>query len=113
MIEVIKEITLRELIEAKSVQSVCVVGLHGGFAITIHCGETKKTLASSRGEVRIFASLNTTADFLRKLGLTKFEVDSSSYERARLRAPRPDRAEALRKTRTKPKQLTMLDNANS
>lgn len=106
--ETIKEITLRELVEAKSVQSARVIGRHGGFTITVCYGESERTLVSSRGDIRIFASLNTTADFLGRFGLTQFEVDATNYKRARLRAPRPDRAEALRKTRTKPRQMTMV-----
>lgn len=96
----IKEITLRELIEAEYVRSACVVGRPGGFTISVRYNDTKKTLANSRGGLRTFASLNTAADFLRKLGFTKFEVDATDYEPGRLRAPRPDRAEALRKSKT-------------
>jgi len=105
--QTIKEITLRELVEASSVRSACVVGQPGGFAVTVRYGEAEKMLASSRGDFRRFASLNTAAEFLRKLGIMKFEVDATNYEPGRLRAPRPDRAEALRRTRTKPKQMTM------
>lgn len=104
----IKEITLRELAGANSIRSACVVGQKGGFAIVIRYGPIEKILSSTRGGIRLFASLNTATDFLCKLGLTKFEVDATGYEPGRLRGPRPDRAEALKKTRTTPIQQTLL-----
>jgi hypothetical protein len=104
----LKETTLRELVEAQSVRAACVVGLKGGYAVTVRYGLIERTLATTRGEVRVFASLNTAADFLRKLGLAKFEVDATGYEPGRVRPARPDRAEALRKTRTKLKQAELL-----
>lgn len=106
--QTIKKTTLQELVAANSVRSACVVGRRGGFTVTVRYGEAKKDLVSSRGGLRMFASLNTAADFLRKLGITKFEVDATGYEPGRLRAARPDRAEALKRTRTKPYQITMI-----
>jgi hypothetical protein len=101
MRQTIKETTLRELVEANAVRSACVVGLRGGYAVTVRYGLTERTLATTRGGVRIFAALDTASEFLRKIGLARFEVDATGYEPGRLRAARPDRAEALRKTRTK------------
>src|SRR3569833_3381538 len=97
----IKETTLRELVAAGSIASVCVVGQNGGYAVTVRCGTAESTLASTRGDVRLF-TLDSASTFLRALGLFRFDVDSTNYEPGRLRKPRPDRAEALRKTRTRP-----------
>lgn len=108
MLQSIKETTLRELVEANSVNSACVVGQRGGYAVTVRYGLTERILSTTRGDVRLFASLDTVSDFLRKLGLNKYEVDATGYEPGRLRAARPDRAEALRKTRTKLKQGKLL-----
>src|SRR5437867_11093352 len=95
----ISEGTLRELLSSTSVTSTVAVGQRGGFAIVVRYGEAQRTLASRRGAPRIFASLNTATSFLQRLGLKKFEVDATEFEPGRLRKPRPDRAEALRRTR--------------
>lgn len=108
MLLTIKEPTLRELIAASSVESALVVGQKGGFAIRLRYGLIERNLATARGEVRVFANLNTAASFLRKRGITKFEVDATEYEPGRLRKARPDRAAALRNTRTNPRQTELL-----
>lgn len=103
----IKETTLRELVATGSVTSACAVGQTGGYAVSIRCGEVERTLASTKGDVRLF-TLDRASAFLHALGLLRFEVDSTNYEPGRLRKPRPDRAEALRKTRTRPIQENLL-----
>lgn len=108
MLPTIKEPVLRELVAANSLRSASFVGQTGGFAVNVRYGVGERGLAIARGEIRLFANLNTAGFFLRKHGLTKFEVDATNYEPARLRRARPDRAAALRKTRTKPRQTDSL-----
>ena len=105
----IKEPTLRELAEASSLSGAVAVGQRGGFTITVTYGmvETQRLLATARGETRLFSNLNTLASYLQKMGITHFEVDTSEFEAARVRAARPDRAEALKRTRTKPRQVPL------
>ncbi|MFM0335042.1 hypothetical protein [Paraburkholderia fungorum] len=105
--QIIKETTLRELQQAESVASVLVRGLTGGYALVIRCGDNERLLATTRGETRLF-SLESAGRFLRELGISKFEVDTSEYEPGRLRKARPDRAAALRKTRSTPVQATLI-----
>jgi hypothetical protein len=107
MIQPIKEPILRELVEANSIQTACVVGQKGGYAIRVSYGLAERTLLNTRGDVRLF-SLENAANFLREIGLPKFEVDASGYKPGRLRAARPDRADALRRTRTVPKQTDIF-----
>jgi hypothetical protein len=97
----IKEAALKELVDASSINGATVRGQHGGFAVCIKCGSNDKTLVTARGRARLFGSLDTAMGFLRRLGVFRFEVDASAYERALLRSPRPDRAEALKHTKTK------------
>lgn len=104
----IKETTLRALIEAGSNWAACVIGEAGGFSIEFSQGDTVRRLASTRGETRKFASLNTALDFLKNLGIHTFTVNGAAYRRGRIRKPRPDRAEALRKTRTLLRQQDLL-----
>ena len=105
----IGEPTLRELAEASSLSGVLAVGQHGGFALTVTYGATdaQRLLASARGETRLFSNLTTLASFLKKLGIDRFEVDTSTYSPGRVRPPRPDRAMALRQTKTRLHQATL------
>lgn len=105
--QTIKEATLRELVGTNSINKACLIGQGGGYAITVHCGKVERLLANTRGEVRLF-KLNNAAEFLRNIGLEKFEVDSTNYTPGRLRKARPDRAEAMRKTRTKLRQKALI-----
>ena len=100
----IREPLLRELVKLTVPVRAIVVGEQGGFAVTFRVGETQKTLATSRGAVRRFASLDTAGSFIRDIGISGFEVDMSCHKPGRLRNPRPDRAEALRNTRTRLRQ---------
>lgn len=70
--------------------------------------EEDRTLLTSRDKIRLFASLDTAAAYLRNVGLERFEVDTSKYVPGRLRKPRPDRAEALRRTRTSMRQQPLV-----
>ncbi len=99
--------TLQELVSSGSVIGARLVGLQGGFGITICLGSAESLLASSRGEVRRF-TLDTATKYLRQIGISRFEVDASNFEPGRMRKPRPDRAEALRNTRTTPRQATLV-----
>jgi hypothetical protein len=108
-LESLTESTLRELCSAGAVREFVVVGMRqGGFGVRIGYGagerQIEKVLGTSRGGVRRFGSLDTAGAFVRELGAERFGVDMSNYEPGLVRAPRPDRAEALKKTRTRPKQ---------
>lgn len=70
----------------------------------VQVGDLTKALATSKGSIRLFASLDTAGAFVRDLGLPRFDVDMTGHQPGRLRKPRPDRAEALRHTRTKMQQ---------
>lgn len=106
--EMIREQTLRELVETGSIRSALATGQPGGFTFSVCCGETWRVLGSTRGAIRVFANLNSMATYLRGLGVARFEIDATHYAAARTRPARPDRAEALRKTRTKPHQPDLL-----
>lgn len=100
-IRTIKEPVLRELIQVTGQVSATIAGEQSGFALTFQIGDAEKTLLTARGSVRKFASLDTAGAYVRDLGIPRFAVDMTGHEPGRLRRPRPDRAEALRHTRTK------------
>lgn len=107
MEQTIRETTLRELVAAAAVQSACAVGQKGGYTITVVCKHEKLTLAATRGGIRLF-TLENAAKFLSGIGIPEFEVNARTYEPGRLRKPRPDRSEALKRTRTTLKQASLL-----
>ncbi len=100
----IKEPLLRELISAAEQVRATAAGREKGFALVFQVGNAERTLATSRGSVRLFASLDTAGAFVRELGIPRFEVDMTCHRPGRLRGARPDRAAALRLTRTKLQQ---------
>lgn len=111
--ESVAEATLRELCgSGVDVTPVVVAVPDGGFALVFAYGSpgrvVRKVLGTSRGPMRRFGSIDTAGFFLRDLALPCFSVDLADYQPGRVRAPRPDRAEALRKTRTSPKQAELL-----
>ena len=98
----IKEPILRELRDVAALAGAAVVGQEKGFAVVFKIGiNGEKILATQRGGIRLFASLDSAGAFIRDLGFPRFEVDMSGHIPGRLRKARPDRAEAMRRTRTK------------
>lgn len=105
--QAIREPVFRELVRARSATEVRLVGTRGGYAIHIFYGNAEGALSTSRGDIRLF-TLSSAARYVGHLGINRFTVDASGYEPGRLRKPRPDRAEALRKTRTRPRQASLV-----
>lgn len=103
----IREPVLRELIQATTALSATISGRDHGFALVIRFGEAERTLGTARGGVRLFASLDTASAFVKELGIDRFEVDMTGHRPGRLRSARPDRAEAMRLSRTKMQQQTL------
>ena len=97
----ITESILRQLAEAAAEMSARIIGQENALIVIVRVGSGEKTVVTTRGNVRQFASLDTAAAFVRDLGISRFEVDISFYKPGRLRNARPDRAEALRLTRTR------------
>ena len=105
----ITETALRQLVEMQALSAVIVTGVPQGFTLKVESGAgVVKVLQTVRGEVRRFASLDTAGSFLRDIGLTEFLVQTAGFEPGRLRRARPDRAEALKNTRTTPKQQELV-----
>src|ERR1700686_3132205 len=96
----IREPVLRELVQASAVVGATVTGQDKGFSVSVRLGNGERTLATTRGAIRLFASLDTAGSFIRDVGLPRFDVDMTHHDPGRLRKARPDRAEALRQTRT-------------
>lgn len=95
----IKFSTLRELAQAGSVRGVSVIGLKGGYAVSIRVGMSERTLAATgTGSPRVFSTIDSVARALRPIGIASFDVDSANYEPGLLRPSRPDSAKRLSKS---------------
>ena len=96
--ETINHTTLTQLMESGSVRAARVIGQNGGWGIVIQCGKTDHPLAASRSQqVRIFKKLETLVNYLKSVGIRKFDVDAEKFDTATLKTySRPDRADALR-----------------
>jgi hypothetical protein len=98
MTATIDHITLTKLAEAGVVRSAHVVGQAGGWGVLVKYGTTERTLAASRSQqVRIFRRLETLVDYLKGVGIPRFDVDAANYDQVSTTVTkRPDRAAAMK-----------------
>jgi hypothetical protein len=106
------EKTFRELAETHAINSVGLLGLSGGYVVVFHVGEAERKMASTRGGLRLF-KLEAGADFLRRYGFFRFVVDIANFREGHIRKPRPDRAQALKRTKTRLRQSDFLEGVAS
>lgn len=96
--ETIDHTTLTKLAEAGVVRSAHVVGQAGGWGILVKYGMTERALAAQRShQVRIFRKLETLVDYLKGIGIPRFDVDAVNYDPDSVTShKRPDRAAAMK-----------------
>lgn len=108
--EKIDHISLLRLAEAGAVRAAFVVGLKGGWSIVVKYGTTQRSLAATRSkQVRIFKRLDAVADYLKDLGVSRFEVDAGEYAPDEVKHTRPDRAVAMKKAHEAAATLSRLE----
>lgn len=79
--EMIDHTTLTTLAGAGDVHSTHVIGRDGGWCILVKYGTTQRVLAEQGSQrVRIFPRLDTLVDYLKMLGLARFNVDAEDYD---------------------------------
>ena len=95
----LQEAALRELVQARAVTGFLARGEAAGFVLEACLGNatgSTAVLSNSRGGRRVFASLETVATLIQRLGFDRFTVDVVQYGRGRVRAARPDRSMAMK-----------------
>jgi hypothetical protein len=99
MAEIINHGTLARLVEAGAVHGAHIVGQPGGWAVMVRYGMHERPLAAQRSRnVRLFRKFETLVSYLKKVGIARFDVDSSNYDPDTPKTTRrPDRAEALKR----------------
>jgi hypothetical protein len=96
--ETIDHTTLTKLAEAGVVRSAHVVGQAGGWGVLVKYGITERALAAQRShQVRIFRKLETLVEYLKGVGIPRFDVDAVNYDAdGENKYKRPDRAAAMK-----------------
>ncbi len=98
-IETIDHATLTRLAEAGVVSSAHVVGQEGGWGVLVKYGMTERALAAQRSHhMRNFRKLDTLVNYLKSIGIPRFEVDAANYDpqNATTTRSRPDRSVAMK-----------------
>lgn len=96
--ETIDHTTLTKLAEAGIVRSAHVVGQAGGWSILVKYGMTERALAAQRShQVRIFRKLETLVEYLKGVGIPRFDVDAANYDAGSATTrTRPDQSEKMK-----------------
>jgi len=104
-VPLVTESTLRDLAAAGVIGAVTVAAKAGGFEVVIKLGNATPVLGNAKGQPKLYASLDTIALQLLHVGIKTFVVDATGYKPGRVRGPRPDRAEAMKRSgNQKPKK---------
>lgn len=94
--DTIKLAQLRILVEAGAVSTAAIVGRKSGWTVSVTVGDELRELASADGTLRVFSTTDSAIAQMARLGITRTSVNADGYEAGTLRAPRPDRAVALK-----------------
>ena len=97
MQETIDHGTLSRLVEAGAVRGAHIIGQSGGWAVMVKYGMHERPLAAQRSKaVRNFRKFETLVNYLRGIGIQRFDVDAANFDPATSTTTRPDRSEALK-----------------
>lgn len=94
-VQTIDHATLARLVEAGVVSAADVVGMKGGWGVTVKYGMAERSLAAHRGAIRVFRKFETLVAYLKSLGIARYAVDAANYDPT-LKSKRPDAAERMR-----------------
>jgi hypothetical protein len=87
--------TLQRLVEAGAVRGAQVIGQPGGWMVMVRYGMMERPLASSKSkQVRLFRQFDTLVTYLRDIGIAKYDVDATHFDRDSLTARRNPSATA-------------------
>lgn len=86
--QTIDHTTLTKLVEAGAVRAASVVGQSTGWGVLVRYGMIERPLAARRGGVRTFRKLDTVMDYLKALGIPRFDVDAANFDAQAMKATR-------------------------
>lgn len=73
------EKTLRVLIEAGGVKKLCIIGDGSQFFVEVVTHTGKMTVNTMAGQLKQWASLDSTARWIHSLGIGKADIDLSRW----------------------------------
>lgn len=96
--QTIDHTTLSHLVEAGAVRAAHAIGQAGGWAVVVKYGMAERALTATRSkQVRLFKKLETLVEYLKGIGITRFDVDAADYDPTTTKTvSRPDRSAALK-----------------
>lgn len=80
---------LAQLVASGVLRVTQIVGQQGGWRVMVNYGRTEQALATQRGRIRIFPTLEKVVDYLAEAGITNFDVDASHNPNNSARTKRP------------------------
>lgn len=90
------EAALRQLLSANAVSGVVARGSARGFSVEVELGDSQGVLVNAKGEPRTFATVDTVAAVLSRMGCHRFTVDATNYTPGRIRPAQPERSKAMK-----------------
>ncbi len=98
-LQTIDHTTLSKLVEAGVVHAASVVGQSAGWGVVVRYGMIERPLAARRGGVRTFRKLDTVMDYLKNLGIPRFDVDAANFDAQAMKATRarPDSSATMKR----------------
>lgn len=96
MDDTIKLAQLRLLAQARAVSTAVIIGRKAGWTVRVEVGGEARDLCSADGALRIFSTADSAIAQMARVGITRLSVVADAYEAGTVRAPRPDRAVALK-----------------
>lgn len=78
--DTIDRTTLEHLAAAGAIRGASIVGQPGGWGVVFQYGLTERVLAARRGAIRIYKKFETLVEYLKSIGIAKYQVDATSYE---------------------------------
>ena len=77
--DTIDRTTLEHLVEAGAIRGASIVGQPGGWGVVFQYGLTERVLAARRGAIRNYRKFETLVDYLKSIGIAKYQVDATGY----------------------------------
>lgn len=77
--DTIDRTTLEHLVEAGAIRGASIVGQPGGWGVVFQYGLTERVLAARRGAIRNYRRFETLVDYLKSIGIAKYQVDATGY----------------------------------
>lgn len=71
----IKHDIFAEMVNANVIRQVDVISKDKKWWLNIHVGNSQRVLVARRDNVRLFSSLDTVENYLRNVGINRFNVE--------------------------------------